>query len=172
MNSKATASGTHCSTLKSVLIPRVAQNTSSCMGGHRTWLNLQQRGAPNNNPSEFCLRLRHWKNVQASQSARSTLQHGITRLLEEAKNLSCLVPEKVAKSVQCGEPSLVKVVGILFRRLFLFDELDRFGFRWSCDCWKRYFGLIIITESAWPVPSSWVAGLDGSISPTPSTRNL
>jgi hypothetical protein len=42
----------------------------------------------------------------------------------------------------------------------------------SCDFWKRYFGLITITESMWPYPSSSVAEFAGSFSPTPSTRNL
>ena len=35
-----------------------------------------------------------------------------------------------------------------------------------------YFGLMTITESMWPFPSSSVAELVGSFSPTPSTRNL
>ena len=37
---------------------------------------------------------------------------------------------------------------------------------------QRYFGRITMTESVWPLPSSSVAELDGSISPSPSTRNL
>lgn len=38
--------------------------------------------------------------------------------------------------------------------------------------WNVYFGLMTITESIWPLPSSSVAELAGSISPTPSIRNL
>src|SRR5207248_737266 len=35
-----------------------------------------------------------------------------------------------------------------------------------------YFGLMTITESMWPFPSSSVAELAGSFIPTPSIRNL
>lgn len=38
--------------------------------------------------------------------------------------------------------------------------------------WNVYFGLMTITESMWPLPSSSVAELVGSFTPTPSTRNL
>ena len=46
--------------------------------------------------------------------------------------------------------------------------------RYACDFRSSnlYFGLMTITESIWPFPSSSVAELVGSLSPTPSTRNL
>jgi hypothetical protein len=42
----------------------------------------------------------------------------------------------------------------------------------ATSAWNLYFGLMTITESMEPFPSSSVAEFAGSFSPTPSTRNL
>ena len=81
-----------------------------------------------------------------------------------------------AKSDEKGEespPLFVWVTHVLGICAAVYDGLPghtRYGYQGEAA--NVYFGLMMITESIRPFPSSSVAKFAGSFSPTPSTRNL